>query len=61
MDWPTIAPLLALVVAVLMGIAAIWYKLGRMEAKMDLALLALREHTHADGSPATTPVPVDAD
>ena len=26
-----------------------------------LALQVLREHTHADGSPAVTPIPVEAD
>ena len=26
-----------------------------------LALRVMREHTHADGSPATTPIPVDSD
>ena len=61
MDWPAIAPLFALGVGALLGIAAIWYKVGRMEAKLDLTLRALREHTHADGSAASTPIPVEAD
>jgi len=60
-DWSAAAPLLALVGAVLVAMGAIWHRLGRMEHKIDTALRALREHTHADGSPATAPIPADTD
>ena len=58
MEWAEIAPLIALGVGAL-GFAGIWHKLGRMESKVDLALRMMREHTHADGSPATASVPVE--
>ena len=33
----------------------------QIRREIRLALQVLREHTHADGSPAVTPVPVEAD
>ena len=61
MEWQFIAPLYALVGGALLGLSAVWYKLGRMENKLDMALKVMRDHTHADGSRATTPIPADAD
>ena len=60
MEWTEVAPLVALGVGAL-GLAGIWYKLGRIESKVDLALRMMRDHTHADGSPATAPIPAEGD
>ena len=60
MEWTEIAPLVALGVGAL-GLAGIWYKLGRIESKVDLALRMMRYHTHVDGSPATAPIPAEGD
>ena len=60
MEWTAIAPLVALGVGAL-GLAGIRYKLGRIESKVDLAMRMMRDHTHADGSPARAPIPADCD
>ena len=34
---------------------------SEIRREIRLVLQVVREHTHADGSPATTPIPVDGD
>ena len=60
MEWTEIAPLVTLGVGTL-GLAGLWYKLGRIESKVDLAMRMMRDHTYADGSPATAPIPAEGD
>ncbi len=60
MDLTIIAPWATLAVGAL-GLAGIWYRLGRIEGKLDFTLRALREHTRSDGGAALTPIPGDSD
>ena len=43
MEWTEIAPLVALGVGAL-GLSGIWYKLERIESKVDSALRMMRDH-----------------